>query len=42
MLIYHPESDSFFWDEYFEVTGARLEDVNYMLRPVTLPEYPCG
>lgn len=31
-----------FWDEYFEATGARLEDANYMLRPVTLPEYPCG
>ena len=31
-----------FWDEYFEATGARLESVNYMLRPVTLPEHPCG
>ncbi len=31
-----------FWDEYFEATGARLEDANYMLRPVMLPEHPCG
>ncbi|TFG62336.1 MAG: hypothetical protein E4H28_07775 [Gemmatimonadales bacterium] len=31
-----------FWKEYFEATGARLDDVNYTLRPVTLPEYPCG
>lgn len=31
-----------FWEEYFEATGAILEDANYMLRPVTLPEYPCG
>ncbi len=31
-----------FWDEYFEATGAIFEDANYMLRPVTLPEHPCG
>lgn len=31
-----------FWAEYFEATGAKLEDANYMLRPVTLPEHPCG
>ena len=31
-----------FWEEYFEATGAHLEDANYMLRPVTLPEHPCG
>ncbi len=30
-----------FWKEYFEATGAQLEDANYMLRPVTLPEHPC-
>lgn len=31
-----------FWDEYFEATGATLLDQNYTLRPVTLPEHPCG
>lgn len=31
-----------FWHEYFEATGARLEDRNYMLRPVRLPVAPCG
>lgn len=31
-----------FWHEYFEATGARLEDRNYMLRPVQLPVEPCG
>lgn len=31
-----------FWEEYFKATGAQLEDVNYMLRPVMLPEHPCG
>lgn len=31
-----------FWDEYFEATGATLLDENYSLRPVTLPEHPCG
>lgn len=31
-----------FWDEYFEATGAILRDENYTLRPVTLPEHPCG
>lgn len=31
-----------FWSEYFEVTGARLLDENYMLRPVRLPLDPCG
>ena len=30
-----------FWQEYFEVTGANLEDHNYMHRPVKLPEHPC-
>ena len=31
-----------FWKEYFDVTGATLLDRNYTLRPVTLPERPCG
>lgn len=31
-----------FWDEYFEATGATLLDHHYTLRPVTLPEHPCG
>jgi hypothetical protein len=31
-----------FWDDYFEATGATLLDRNYTLRPVTLPEHPCG
>ncbi len=31
-----------FWKEYFEATGAILEDHNYMLRPVSLPVDPCG
>lgn len=31
-----------FWDEYFRATGATLEDRNYMLRPVRLPEDPCA
>lgn len=30
-----------FWQEYFEVTGANLQDQNYMHRPVKLPEHPC-
>ncbi|MFQ5678327.1 MAG: hypothetical protein ACE5HP_02595 [Gemmatimonadota bacterium] len=30
-----------FWEEYFAATGARLEDRNYMLRPIRLPEDPC-
>lgn len=30
-----------FWKEYFEATGARLEDHDYGLRPVELPERPC-
>ena len=30
-----------FWKEYFEATGAKLYDSNYMLRPVTVPERPC-
>ncbi len=30
-----------FWQEYFEVTGASLQDHNYMHRPVKLPEHPC-
>ena len=31
-----------FWKEYFEATGAILDDHNYMLRPVSLPVDPCG
>lgn len=31
-----------FWRRYFEATGATLRDRNYMLRPVRLPEAPCG
>ncbi len=31
-----------FWTEYFETTGARLEDRNYVLRPVRLPSAPCS
>ena len=31
-----------FWRRYFEATGATLRDQNYMLRPVRLPESPCG
>lgn len=31
-----------FWDEYFDATGANLIDANYTLRPVSLPEHPCG
>lgn len=31
-----------FWTEYFEATGATLEDRNYMLRPVKLPAPACG
>lgn len=30
-----------FWEEYFEATGAQLEDRNYMLRPIQLPDQPC-
>lgn len=30
-----------FWQEYFEATGARLDDHDYGLRPVELPEQPC-
>lgn len=30
-----------FWQEYFQTTGARLEDHDYGLRPVELPERPC-
>lgn len=31
-----------FWMRYFEGTGATLRSRNYMLRPVELPENPCG
>ena len=31
-----------FWMEYFETTGAKLEDRNYVLRPVRLPTSPCS
>lgn len=31
-----------FWRRYFEATGATLTDRNYTLRPVELPEAPCG
>lgn len=31
-----------FWEEYLAATGARLEDRNYGLRPVTLPDRPCS
>lgn len=31
-----------FWKEYFEATGAVLDDQNYMLRPVSLPVNACG
>jgi hypothetical protein len=31
-----------FWLRYFEVTGAVLHSGNYTLRPVALPELPCG
>jgi len=31
-----------FWTEYFETTGANLEDRNYVLRPVRLPMSPCS
>lgn len=31
-----------FWLRYFEATGATLLDRNYLLRPVNLPEAPCG
>ncbi|MFQ5888682.1 MAG: hypothetical protein ACE5JR_01380 [Gemmatimonadota bacterium] len=31
-----------FWEEYFEATGAILEDRNYMLRPVKLPSPACA
>ncbi|MEN8144505.1 MAG: hypothetical protein ABFS14_06080 [Gemmatimonadota bacterium] len=31
-----------FWKEYFDATGAILDDRNYMLRPVSLPADPCG
>ncbi len=31
-----------FWTEYFEATGARLEDQNYVLRPVRLSSAPCS
>lgn len=30
-----------FWQEYFTATGARLDDHDYGLRPVELPEEPC-
>lgn len=30
-----------FWQEYFETTGARLDDEDYALRPVELPARPC-
>lgn len=31
-----------FWRGYFEATGAVFRDHNYTLRPVELPEAPCG
>lgn len=31
-----------FWLQYFEATGATLRDENYSLRPVELPQAPCG
>lgn len=31
-----------FWTEYFETTGATLDDRNYVLRPVRLPTAPCS
>jgi hypothetical protein len=31
-----------FWDAYFKATNAVLLDRNYTLRPVRLPEHPCG
>lgn len=31
-----------FWTRYFEATGAILRGQNYTLRPVELPEAPCG
>lgn len=31
-----------FWREYFEATGAVLRERDYTLRPVRLPEGPCG
>lgn len=31
-----------FWRRYFEATGAMLRQRNYTLRPVSLPEAPCG
>lgn len=39
-----PEGQSVkeFWRRYFEATGAMLRERNYTLRPVSLPEVPCG
>ncbi len=31
-----------FWTEYFDVTGATLLERSYTLRPVVLPDRPCG
>ncbi len=30
-----------FWTQYFEMTGATLNDQNYNYRPVSIPERPC-
>lgn len=38
----HGQAVKEFWQRYFDETGAELRNQNYMLRPVELPDSPCG